>query len=624
MAYPNVSGTNPGPNTSAQPAQIAPISVTADSVGAPTGALVANNQSIGITGAQLAALVTGGGSTLTSAQASSTINLQKFRKRKIAFTGDSTFASNEYPFSCNAGGYYDSMVTAASVGGGSNLWAVCVHFVGADRMTPTGTGGTLKYTKTTNALQWKASGDTGYGAGVALDRAKFCRIESATTGYGIWVYCRPNTAGATAAGTNQVPSSDCTDVTLNIGTNGANYNPVTEHMPSAFTGALKGALGTRYQAIGSWAFSGNWTQNIIDMLPDIITAAPDEVVVLVGTNDASSATALSVTTANYTSIATTLNAAGIFCRFVSLLPRGAATDTLVILAAKDALNAWLSAYTSGQRMMSFHDISSSNRVAATYSATFPNADTLSTVYKADKLHLNPLGASTDAVALAAQILDSQAPLRYESPYDLYNASTNPYGNIVTNPQMIVGSSRVGTAAGANINGNTTGTPPDDWTAWSAGAGTSSCIVEARTVRDATDLTPGQWWKITHGAGAGMIQYYIALPVANFVAGDLIECTFDIAVDNPSLFTRLDSRVEFSNYDRIGIGQAVGAVDVSIMGTDTTTLRRTVTSPIWRVPSTWTWNAFSATPSLCRLNVYATSTSGTLYLGNFSVRKIRTP
>jgi hypothetical protein len=89
MAYPNVSGTNPGPNTSAQPAQIAPISVTADSVGAPTGALVANNQSIGITGAQLAALGAGGGNTLTAAQAAGVAASQY-----VAPSGDITGASD--------------------------------------------------------------------------------------------------------------------------------------------------------------------------------------------------------------------------------------------------------------------------------------------------------------------------------------------------------------------------------------------------------------------------------------------------------------------------------------------------------------------------------------------------
>jgi len=48
-----VTNFNPGLNSSAQPATIAPVSATTDVFGAPTGPLVANNQSLGITGAQL-------------------------------------------------------------------------------------------------------------------------------------------------------------------------------------------------------------------------------------------------------------------------------------------------------------------------------------------------------------------------------------------------------------------------------------------------------------------------------------------------------------------------------------------------------------------------------------------
>jgi hypothetical protein len=48
MAYPSVTSTNPGPNIAEQPATTASVSVALDATGAPTGVLLANNQTVPI------------------------------------------------------------------------------------------------------------------------------------------------------------------------------------------------------------------------------------------------------------------------------------------------------------------------------------------------------------------------------------------------------------------------------------------------------------------------------------------------------------------------------------------------------------------------------------------------
>jgi len=80
MAYPSVTSTNPGPNTSSQPAQIAPLSVTTDQLGAPTGLIYANNQSLGVTGAQLAGI----GSSLYVKPSGDTTGLTDFNSLTAA------------------------------------------------------------------------------------------------------------------------------------------------------------------------------------------------------------------------------------------------------------------------------------------------------------------------------------------------------------------------------------------------------------------------------------------------------------------------------------------------------------------------------------------------------------
>jgi lysophospholipase L1-like esterase len=540
--------------------------------------------------------------------------------RRVVFVGDSLTASiNGAPQTTNLGGLADALVGSnGGLNGSLTSSSGPVMFHGAERNCPSGNG-TLTYTKASNSITWQANGDSGPGAAVVLDRTKRVKLDSGTAGHGIWVTLRPGTSTTT----NLLPAADATDATVNVGATAAGYLPVVQSQNECFADLMKGQLGPEYTVVGKLAQSGNWIHNITEQLDDIVAMLPDRVVLMIGTNDLAGARTVAAVTADYSTLIDYFTSCGIEIDVLPIMPRGDSGLQQKITA----VNRFLALYCRKSPFSRFRDIYSVlQAVPAVYQSATPfGTDT--TLFQADKLHFSRKGVLAMAAALAAKMKAADAPTRIVDPYDLFSASNNPNGNLISNGQMLVTSGRpsgvpdgaVASAAGVNFNANSTGTVPDDWTCWPTGTMTAVNSVVDRSTIDASDPTGGKLWKVNiTAAGTGLIRLFINLALANFSPADLVEFFGDAYFDNPSLFTRFDMALDFSGADRLSFGQNTG----DSIGTGTTQLRLPVASPVFKVPASWAWTGQAGNPGTIRLYVNLNvSAAANFYLGNVGLRKV---
>jgi lysophospholipase L1-like esterase len=530
---------------------------------------------------------------------------------RLGIVGDSiTQGISSAPLTGNFAGLMEPLVASNGGLNGALFTANVVAFHGAQRNCPAGNG-TLIYTRKTNSITWQANSDTGPGAPVTLDRTKFVRLDSASAGMGVYVTLRPNGAGV-------LPATDTTDTSINVGALGNGYHPCCQFITECFADWLKPLLGPGYKVVGKWATSGNRIQNIIDQVPDIIAAGLDEVLLMIGTNDiAASGSTFSGVVSGLKSIIDGFTAAGVRVTLPGILPRGDAALTGQIRAA----NSWLQQYAAGKRLIRYIDtwpVLLNSTISYPSSSPYGVDTTMYNTTGGNYIHPSRKGSYALAKFIAAAMRDSRMPVRYEDPADLYSAS-NPYGNLITNPQMLVSSGRSGTVAGSNFNGNTTGTVPDDWTLYSPSTGVAASTTGvSRSSIDSTDTTPGTYWKI-NCTTAGVIEAFTPITIGNVSAGDIVEWWADGYVDNPSLFTRFDMGLDFNGADRLWWGFNSTGDSIS---TETTGRRFTLASPRFQVPSSWAWTGQAGTPNPVRFYVYMNvSASANAYLANIGLRKV---
>jgi lysophospholipase L1-like esterase len=534
---------------------------------------------------------------------------------RLGIVGDSIPQGiSSAPLTGNFAGLMEPLVASNGGLNGALFTANVVAFHGAQRNCPAGNG-TLTYTRKTNSITWQANGDTGPGPAVVLDRTRFTRLDSASAGMGVYVTLRPNGAGT-------LPTADTTDTSINVGALGNGYRPNCQFITECFADWMKPLLGPGYKVIGKWATSGNRIQNVIDQLNDIIAAGLDEVLLMIGTNDiAAAGSTFGGVVSGLKQIVDTLNNAGIRVTLPGILPRGDAALTGQIRA----VNSWLQQYAAGKRLVRYID---TWQVLLNATISYPSSSPYgvdTTMYNTtggNYIHPSRKGSYALAKFIAAAMRDSRMPTRYEDPADLYSAS-NPFGNLITNPQMLVGSTRTGTVAGALINsgtGTVSGSVPDDWSLWcpagSAGSATGSIV--SRSSVDATDTTLGNYWKLNLTT-AGVVEAFTPVTIGNLSPGDIVEWWSDGYVDNPSLFTRFDMGLDFNGADRLWWGFNSTGDSIS---SETTGRRFTLASPRFQVPSSWAWTGQAGTPNPVRFYVYMNaSAAANAYLANIGLRKV---
>lgn len=157
---------------------------------------------------------------------------------------------------------------------------------------------------------------------------------------------------------------------------------------STYGGAWAQQLKTDYPDAQMFAGRSSKTAEIVDMLPAIVLLNPQKVVLMIGINDIITSVADATTKANYTTIVTTLQTAGITPVLVSVLPNNNTTTGASIVA----LNTWIDTNFSSLQFIDVFSVFKNpgdNAAQAAYLAdpTHPNDTGMGVIYNKIKSDL---------------------------------------------------------------------------------------------------------------------------------------------------------------------------------------------------------------------------------------------
>lgn len=371
----------------------------------------------------------------------------------IAFGWDSLTQASSYAMGHLARGRVQFV--GANINSGSaatpniNSAAVMLPTVQVDARCGTGTG-TLTFTPggAFGTLQWTAPGDTA-GPVTAIPGDGFLQVESGSAGKPI--YCAIRTK---ATDTLTAPATAKTDSLVLSGT------PICSETVMDGFGAWATLLGAgKFGSAYNFGIAGDTPENALARIGQVIAVRPDVFVDLVGVNGLAAATLERWKTARR-AIWDQLLAAGV-TRILAGLVFPAGTLSTEGRRCVGALNRWVveQAAASGGRIRMWDGYSV---LVDVNNATA--GEPLATLMKTDKLHLAPLGAYSVYKYALKPVLDDIAPpvmATHSSPADIYDATANPFGNLLTCGNF-TGDSGAGDrspATGTLGLGWTTGGPP---------------------------------------------------------------------------------------------------------------------------------------------------------------------
>lgn len=420
--------------------------------------------------------------------------------------------------------YIGDSITALAYRHGPTSIALATNGIGsfslvyAENDCTTGTG--LVNWDGTN-LSW-ADDSVTFGAEVEATRNGIYFLPGATTNHGLFVGWYPEDRTYTV-GTCQVTGLN--SALAAIRNNADGFPNVAQarsgHVLDLVETTLLAGSGTTRPAI--YGMGGVASYELVNAVWQFKQLPADVFVISVGTNDVnnvSSATQITTFKTSMTSMFTELLAAGKFLIVCSIPIRNANTTNQ--RKALHAMNRWLEDQCFASPSMYFADI------------TTPITDTANgnwrSGYSSDNIH--PINAGADAMGKAVADVIGLMPLTgpYMSGYDdVYDATYNPYGNILSTAGMAVMNGTSGTAG--------TGASGSFATGWTCNrfSGSAMTLTGSKVAR--TDGVPGDWQQIAFASAAanefGQIYTSAAMAVT---AGVAYEFYFEVQI--PSAATGL--------------------------------------------------------------------------------------
>lgn len=264
---------------------------------------------------------------------------------------------------------------------------------------------------------------------------------------------------------------------------------------------------------------GDTTAQWLTRLPTVLAYGAKVVVNLISTNDRGAGLSLEVTKTNIDACIRAQLEAGIIPIIVAETPRGAGNAlTGTNLANHLAVRDWIKSYfpSIGVRVADpWPDLISSDPTEA--AAGLPKAGLFH-----DGLHPSPDGARIIGRHIAAQLIDLfPAKLLlpvFASPYD---ATTNKYGQLTTNPLC------TGTAGTPTGSANATGQLADGWTC-SGSSWTGGSVVLSKEANP----SGGEYQVFTLGgtptATGSTLVFSQSITLANVASGNKIKAVAKIA------------------------------------------------------------------------------------------------
>lgn len=277
-----------------------------------------------------------------------------------------------------------------------------------------------------------------------------------------------------------------------------------------------------------WAKSGKASDWFVAQNYHMSAAATDAGVVFspLSTNDTSQSVPFATSVANYTLIWQTLLAAGKTVVTMPILPRFISGSSTAVRNASHRLNAW------GRKYASENGIIWADPTPKWIDPTNADGDPIAGVIRDAILHPSGEGnfVIADAILSAVDKLLPAFDNRFMNITDVYDATLNPSGNLITNGLM------AGTAG--TITAGTGGTPmsgslADSWTAArdsDTSIGTLTCVW-SKVAR--SDGEVGTWQQgVVSGTPAAVRELRMtqSITIGNIAAGDKIALTAEVEID----------------------------------------------------------------------------------------------
>ena len=268
---------------------------------------------------------------------------------------------------------------------------------------------------------------------------------------------------------------------------------------------------------------GQTTAQILARVPDVIAVKPGICVVLAGVNDVAAGNInYSTTTANLAAIYGALTRAGIVVIAVPILP--SATFSQALKQSCGRINSWISNYI---RSIPLLYLANPIQNYVDYSATGANlgdpiggATAAGTAYTYDGLHPNTRGAWAIGKAIADTLVRivGQRKTQFLNPSDVWSATTNPFGNLISNGAM------VGTSGA--VSGTATGSVATSWSV--QGSGTCACSKGTRTLDNGATA---ETQIITLGASSSALIYQDLYNAAGSPVGANLATEWDVGASS---------------------------------------------------------------------------------------------
>lgn len=301
----------------------------------------------------------------------------------------------------------------------------------------------------------------------------------------------------------------------------------------------------------NYGVGGYSTTDVINQLPAIVTAAPDVATVLIGTNDLPGSTrTVALITADLNTIYQTLGAAGIKVVAIPILPR-----------AGSAGSDW-TGLTTAETTVARNKLNGVNNYIRNYNLTNPPYKIIvAETYKydvdyasatgdplpgrrVDGLHPNVTGHERIGYGLfeaMQSILPSFSYRQWLTPSDVFDATNNPRGNLLTNGFLA--------GTGGGVGSGTSGSVAASWGLSRSGSNITGVASKQTLGADGSTAGAQRIVASTTGtSGTGTLETITLTQTisSNIVAGDTVVVSCSLSGSTLSGNNLVSSQLRLSN------------------------------------------------------------------------------
>jgi YD repeat-containing protein len=391
----------------------------------------------------------------------------------------------------------------------------------ADWSTPAGAG-TLVYDQTAKTLQWTPFG---LSAGAAVDASTtgILRIPGPSNDTGLWVNwfgkSRPYTSGSTSVTVKADGSQQ--------------WNWVAYGFPvQAMAYAGQRFVWANYSGLpggkACYGIGGARINDMNDAKPQWGGIVSDIDVIEIGTNSCSAGypgtptfTAAQMI-ADLKTLIDTRRAVTPVVIVCTIPPKSTSNETIAMQQQRSAVNQWIFDYCKTATGLIPFDLNAL--------VSDPTNGLYLSGYSYDSVHPSNIGAQTIGYALAQVMLSlspTQSGVHLPGYFDTFDATYNPYGNMLPTAGMATFEGTGGTAGtGAS------GTVPTGYT-MSRDSGAAMTGTGSKVAR--TDSIPGNWYQVQLAGAVANENIALRTPgITSAVAGETVEALLEVNVPSSSL------------------------------------------------------------------------------------------